>query len=808
MNVVRTSFMMLIGFVVCAGLIADASRAQDLRARQVQNDLKQISIAWHMFHDKNGSFPTNISQEGRPLLSWRVALLPYLEGEEGKELHKQFKLDEPWDSEHNIKLLDKMPAVYRGMQSPAADGHFTGIVAPSGKGYIMHDARPARMRDILDGTSNTIALVATDTEIPWTKPVDLPITPELTVAKLCGDRETLLVALADGSVRMLPKHVDAEDWQKMLTISGREPVSVPDVRVPDAHTPQRAAMPPVSLRVIDEAGEPVAEFEAMWNTADKGNCQWIQGSNGRTKFYTLGALDEIKAIDLLVRADGYAPAIVRLSGEEIESFLLGKYELKLERGEPIRLRFRMPEGMEWPAGLQPEVYFVDMEPKARMMRNPNNRERRAPEAYDFHLVGEERQNSEGISLRLDANTPAFKVAVHAPGFLQGFEAGPFQASDAKEGVIDITIPRPAKLELSFEVPKGQASDLPFDKVGLMVGRQYSRDPGFYPVVNSAVDAADARLTLDDIAPGDYLVIVSTVPREPLTRADVMRPVANPARFFDRRQLELAADATEQVTITWRPLDESAYRGDRTAVLKITRGDGTPAVGKKLEVSFNDPNYGPVTVYAGETPESGEVVLENISERKAANSRTSAYTVSIDGKRVGGFDLTGDAKTQSFDFQAVPDAGELSPNVELTNLTTGEKVRLHDFAGQLVVLDFWATWCGPCQPAMEKLSKLTIERADDWKGRVRIVPVSIDNESAVVAPHLASRGWENLESYWTGAEDQIGWQAPALRAFGVSGVPTSFLIGPDGVILWRGHPMSDENGLTLEGRVDAALAELK
>jgi hypothetical protein len=82
------------------------------RQRSVEN-LRKIMLAIHTHHDALTYFPTDIvDKEGKPLLSWRVAILPYM-GKEGQALHKQFKLDQPWDSEHNFKLLAKMPKVYR-----------------------------------------------------------------------------------------------------------------------------------------------------------------------------------------------------------------------------------------------------------------------------------------------------------------------------------------------------------------------------------------------------------------------------------------------------------------------------------------------------------------------------------------------------------------------------------------------------------------------------------------------------------------------------------------------------------------------
>jgi RNA polymerase sigma factor (sigma-70 family) len=86
----------------------NASPAQ--RARSM-NNLKQILLAMHNYHDANGNMPHDITdKDGKPMLSWRVAILPYIEQD---NLFKQFKLDEPWDSDHNKKLLALMPSTYR-----------------------------------------------------------------------------------------------------------------------------------------------------------------------------------------------------------------------------------------------------------------------------------------------------------------------------------------------------------------------------------------------------------------------------------------------------------------------------------------------------------------------------------------------------------------------------------------------------------------------------------------------------------------------------------------------------------------------
>src|SRR5262245_27069248 len=84
------------------------------------NNLKQISLAWHNYESANGFFPADVvDAKGKPILSWRVLILPYIENE---KLYKGFKLNEPWDSENNKKLIDAMPKLFAPVRGKADPG--------------------------------------------------------------------------------------------------------------------------------------------------------------------------------------------------------------------------------------------------------------------------------------------------------------------------------------------------------------------------------------------------------------------------------------------------------------------------------------------------------------------------------------------------------------------------------------------------------------------------------------------------------------------------------------------------------------
>ncbi len=194
----------LIPIAVLIALLLPAVQAAREAARRSQciNNLKQIGLALHNYHSAEGRFPPAaiIGADGTPLLSWRVAILPYLERE---GLYRRFKLDEPWDGPHNKPLLAEMPPVFACPSdpvSPPTTTHYQVIVGP---GAFFDGKDGIRLADITDGTSNTLAAVEAKAAVPWTQPADLPFGPGLPPPAVGSMHPAGLynVLYADGSVR-------------------------------------------------------------------------------------------------------------------------------------------------------------------------------------------------------------------------------------------------------------------------------------------------------------------------------------------------------------------------------------------------------------------------------------------------------------------------------------------------------------------------------------------------------------------------------------------------------------------------------
>jgi hypothetical protein len=205
-----------------------ASARQSARRAQSMNNLKQLGIAMYGYMDANQHYPAAaiVDKAGKPLLSWRVMILPYIEQE---QLYKQFHLDEPWDSEHNKKLISQMPPIFASPVREKLAAGWTTYLVPTGPNTIFRAATGLKIIQVTDGTSNTILAfdAPAAAAVPWTKPEDWTYDPKAKepLAGFFNGNEETLTLFADGSVQALSPKMPPETLQGLLSADGGEVVS-------------------------------------------------------------------------------------------------------------------------------------------------------------------------------------------------------------------------------------------------------------------------------------------------------------------------------------------------------------------------------------------------------------------------------------------------------------------------------------------------------------------------------------------------------------------------------------------------------
>jgi hypothetical protein len=227
---------------------ADAEAVRKLKDRSSAN-LKEIGLAAHQYLNAHDKWPNNVlGADQKPLLSWRVLLLPYLE--QG-DLYKEFKLDEPWDSKHNLRLLGKIPEVYRTGTEPkdSAETYYQGFAH---KDALFPPGESIGFNDVTDGTANTILVVEAGTAVPWTKPVDLPYAADKPLPKLGGPfKDVIHAVLADGAVFPVKRDFDEKLLRLAITRNDNTVLDMRQLRAepPAAPNPDRP-LPPEADAVV------------------------------------------------------------------------------------------------------------------------------------------------------------------------------------------------------------------------------------------------------------------------------------------------------------------------------------------------------------------------------------------------------------------------------------------------------------------------------------------------------------------------------------------------------------------------------
>ena len=160
--------------------------------------------------------------------------------------------------------------------------------------------------------------------------------------------------------------------------------------------------------------------------------------------------------------------------------------------------------------------------------------------------------------------------------------------------------------------------------------------------------------------------------------------------------------------------------------------------------------------------------------KASDEQVNTFKASLEGEESEGIDLE----------RLGPEAGEDCPVFAVYSTADGSERSLNWSAddSKVYLLDFWATWCGPCQKPMAHNQEM-LDRNPNWSNSAEILAISLDDSKEEAETRIRERGWSKVSSYWCGPG---GFKAASPALFRINGIPTCVLV-KKGKIIWRGHP---------------------
>lgn len=350
------------------------------------------------------------------------------------------------------------------------------------------------------------------------------------------------------------------------------------------------------------------------------------------------------------------------------------------------------------------------------------------------------------------------------------------AEALESGMIEVRLPKPsqASFTVDFQTTEATEASLLLFPVGLP---QQWRFLPLWNIVSElerlSVTPEQPRLRLERLAPGAWEVSVS------FSKED---------DFVDQLSTRVQVPEGGAVDLTLRPepFDPAAYRGTRRLTLKVRRAGIIPAANLPYRVElYVWPRNKRASVAQGRLDKNGVAQLRNLYELpKDATELRVSYLVYVNDEPVAQFALQADIQQDELVIVLPPKEGEPAPDVTVLDLRTNKSLRLQSLRGKWVYLEFWATWCGPCQSAMQALKEAVDKYGAQWRGRLKILTVSVDNDRAVVMSHLKKRGWERFARHAWDLSRQ------AANAYGVRGIPTAFLIDPRGTVVWAGNPLGE------------------
>lgn len=554
-----------------------------------------------------------------------------------------------------------------------------------------------------------------------------------------------------------------------------------------AWRPSEKAVPVLSCRVVDPEGRLASGAEVRLKPALESSWQgsWTVLEDGTGAVLNSEVGFQVKAplsgrYDVLIRTREFAPA-----QRQVTFPVEASVEFTVEEGNPVVLRLLPFDDHPLPEGLRPAVLVEDL----GFMGWLPVVTKELPAGSLLPLVQDSAVVCEALGdgryrCVLPRDCEAFRILVDHPGFLRCFLTGKIDVDDAE--AVEIRLPVPGRVDLALDpatLAVGGDRNAHVS-VGLMSEELGAQVAELGPRISGQNEAGDW------FAPGEYSVSLHYSLPKAMQGANY--------RVEGDGELRVGAGETLRRVLRLVPIEPGDLQGDGKAVLTVLRPNGAPAEGLAYVIHYSDSKIKRAAVAAGRVGPDGRIRLDNLRD----DGRHETFYVSVDGEYLGHFFFRGRERYLERTFTLPVAARDRAPDCRLVTVQDESPVDLAHLRGKIVYLDFWATWCGPCQGPMAELQQLAETHAVDWRDRVALIGVSLDEDRQTALDWVRERGWEHSIQTWA---PEGGWSSEAAVRFGVRGVPTGILIDPQGTVVWRGHP-GNRTEPSLDERILKLLAE--
>jgi thiol-disulfide isomerase/thioredoxin len=551
--------------------------------------------------------------------------------------------------------------------------------------------------------------------------------------------------------------------------------------------------PLARIQVVDEQGQPIRTAKvhvsaSMNDTRYMATAPAWQAVNARGVCVVEGSethrlrLREVLEgrlpveLECMVAAPGYVPLHLERAANPRETITATltparSFELRLltASGEPVNLR--MSEDLYQEHRSSPLLIgSTDNKPICALGAPQSERSRfqNAPPLclnFGIYPLGEGRY-------RVDvpqAFTGALVLMVHSPEVVR-YYMRTLEPDEWQSGTVEVRLPKPSTMVLEVDLEAWRKAYKDFSELSRSVMPPGSAQSSlmFYSDAFVGREFSGGLVVERNVAPGTYQVTLYLWEKD-----------------SHQTTLQVPEGGVVRRKIAPKPYDIADYRGKRQVRVQIRRAGGKSLAGASYRVELTR-GYGQArTLQKGQLDKNGALVLRNLYENPANTDAFNAvgYRIYVNGKFARYFTLTQGDGVRDLQITLAPQPGDPAINFTATDLRTGKPVELRTLRGKWVYLEFWATWCGPCQTAMEELRAFVERQPDSWRKQVVVLTVSVDQDTDVVLPHLQKRGWDKFALHaWDEGQR-------AAQQYGVEGIPTAFLIDPQGKVVWAGNPLT-------------------